>query len=184
MIAAWLLAALERLPPHWRRVAVGAPALLLLAAAITALLLEAPPVDRPRRQRLAPPPTVRRPASTRPDRRTAHPPVSATELRRASAVAGRFVVSYLRFAYGRATAQLVVDVAPSLQSQLVRGRTAATPIERQRKPRLLSLHTVGTMPGFVVATATVEDGGIAAYRLRFSLQERSGRWLVSAVEEG
>jgi hypothetical protein len=39
-------------------------------------------------------------------------------------------------------------------------------------------------PGFVLATATVDDGGIAAYRLRFALQGRDGRWLVSSVQEG
>lgn len=180
----WLLAALERLPPDWRRVAVGAPALMVLAATIGALILEARPVEPHHRPQHAPVPVVRRPTASPPAPLMARQPVSATQLRRAREVAERFVMSYLRFAYGRATAQLVVDVAPSLRSQLVRGRTAATPLERQRKPRLLSLHTVGTMPGFVVATATVEDGGIAAYRLRFSLQERSGRWLVSAVEEG
>src|ERR1019366_4922865 len=41
-----------------------------------------------------------------------------------------------------------------------------------------------TTPGFVVATATIEDGGIAAYRLRFALREEGGRWLVSDVQEG
>ena len=93
-------------------------------------------------------------------------------------------MSYLRFAYGRATARSVVDVAPALRSQLISGRSPITPIERHRHPRLVSLHTIGTMPGFVVATATVDDGGIASYRLRFSLQERKGRWLVGAVQEG
>jgi hypothetical protein len=180
---AWLLAAIERLPRPSRRVAVGAPALLLLTVALTALVLEARPVERQHRPRPAAAPVVRRPPPSRPTPRTAGPPVSATELRRASEVARRFAVSYLRFAYGRATAQAVVEAAPSLRSQLIRGRSPVTPVERQRHPQLLSLHAVGTMPGFVVATATVEDGGIAAYRLRVTLQERSGRWLVGAVEE-
>jgi hypothetical protein len=110
--------------------------------------------------------------------------VSATELRRAVEVAERFGVSYLRFAYGRAGARSVMDAAPSLRSQLIRGPSLVTPTERHRQPHLLSVRLVGTMPGFVVATATVEDGGVAAYRLRFSLEERSGRWLVGVVEEG
>jgi hypothetical protein len=110
--------------------------------------------------------------------------VSAAELRSASDVARHFAVSYLRFAYGRATARSVTDAAPSLRSQLIGGRSTVTPTDRQRHPRLVSLHTVGTMPGFVVATVTVEDGGIAAYRPRFTLGERSGRWLVGTVEEG
>jgi hypothetical protein len=181
---AWLPAALDRIPPSWRRVAVGAAALLVLAAAIAALILEAGLVERQHRPRPAPAPVVRRPPPSRLTPRAAGPPVSATELLRASEVARRFAVSYLRFAYGRATARSVVDVAWSLRSQLIRGRTPVTPIERQRHARLVSLHAVGTMPGFVVATATVEDGGIAAYRLRFSLREQWGRWLVSAVEAG
>ena len=181
---AWLLAALDRLPPRWRRVAVGASALIVLAATIAALILEARPVEPQHRPSHAPVPVVRRPPPSRPTPRIARQPVSRTELRRATEVAERFAVSYLRFAYGRAAARSVAGVAPALRSRLVRGRSAITPIERQRHSRLLSLHTVGTMPGFVVATATVEDGGIAAYRLRCSLQERSGRWLVVTVEEG
>ena len=75
-------------------------------------------------------------------------------------------------------------VTPGLRSQLIAQRAQVTPAERGRHPRVVSLATVGTTPGFVVATATIEDGGIAAYRLRFTLQERAGRWLVSGVQEG
>ena len=75
-------------------------------------------------------------------------------------------------------------VAPALRSQLIRERVQVTPAQRVRHPRVVSLRVVGTTPGFVVATATVDDGGIAAYRLRFSLRERAGRWLVSNVEDG
>jgi hypothetical protein len=181
---AWLLAALDRLPPRWRRVTLGAVALVLLAAVITALILQALTVERPHRPPRPSTPVVRPSQRSRAAPRTARQPVSATELRRASEVAQRFAVSYLRFAYSRATARSVVDVAPSLRSQLIRGRAPVTPIERQRHPGLVSLHTVGTMPGFVVATATVEDGGIAAFRLRFWLREQRGRWLVGSVEEG
>lgn len=181
---AWLLAALDRLAPRWRRVAVGASAVMVLAATIAALILEARLVEQHHRQPHAPVPVVRRPTPSSPASRTARQPVSATELRRAREVAERFVMSYLRFAYGRATARSVLDIAPALRSQLIRARSQITPIERHRHPWLLSLHTIGTMPGFVVATATVDDGGIASYRLRFSLQERKGRWLVGAVEEG
>ena len=66
----------------------------------------------------------------------------------------------------------------------MRERVQVTPAQRVRHPRAVSLGVVGTTPGFVVATATVDDGGIAAYRLRFSLEERAGRWLVSDVEGG
>ena len=71
-----------------------------------------------------------------------------------------------------------------LRSRLVTQRARVTPAERGRRPRVVSLATVGSTPAFVVATATIEDGGIAAYRLRFTLQEHAGRWLVSSVQEG
>ena len=72
----------------------------------------------------------------------------------------------------------------SLRSRLVTQRARVTPAERGRRPRVVSLATVGSTPGFVVATATIEDGGVAAYRLRFTLQGHTGRWLVSGVQEG
>ena len=112
------------------------------------------------------------------------PPVSGSDLRLAGRVAGRFLLSYLKFAYGRASAASVEAVTPGLRSQLMRDRAQVTPVERARHPRVVSLGVVGTTPGFVVATATVEDGGIAAYRLRFTLREEGGRWLVSDVQEG
>ncbi len=58
------------------------------------------------------------------------------------------------------------------------------PAERWRRPRVVSLELVGTTPGFVVATATIDDGGVSAYRLRFTVQRQSGRWAVSSVVEG
>ena len=112
------------------------------------------------------------------------PPVSATDLRAARVVAARFLVSYLQVAYGRARATSVEAATPGLRSQLMRDRAQVTPAERARYPRVVSLQVLGTSPGFVVATASVEDGGIAAFRLRLTLQEQAGRWLVSDVQEG
>ena len=74
--------------------------------------------------------------------------------------------------------------AAGLRSQLIRQRARVTPAEHGRRPRVISLATAGSTPGFVVATATIEDGGIAAYRLRFTVQEHTGRWLVSSVQVG
>ena len=112
------------------------------------------------------------------------PPVSGSDLRLASRVAGRFLRSYLRFAYGRARATSVEAVTPGVRSQLIRARAQVTPAERARHPHLVWLQVLGTNPGFVLATASVEDGGIAAYRLRFALREAGGRWLVGDVQEG
>ena len=112
------------------------------------------------------------------------PPVSASELLQARGAAKRSLVTYLRFAYGRASAAAVKAVTPELHRQLVQERAQMTPAERQRHPRVVSLRVVGIVPGFAAATAAVEDGGIAAYPLRFTLQARAGRWLVGSVLEG
>ena len=182
-MAAWLIAAIERLPPRARRVAVAAIALLLLAGAITALTLQAG------RGRGAGPPavTIRAPArrpSPPPIPPRLRPPVSGFDQRVAHRVAGRFLLSYLMFAYGRAGPTSVEAVTPGLRSQLVRDRAQVAPAERARHPRVVSLRVLGTNPGFVLATASIEDGGIAAYRLRFALRDEGGRWLVSDVQEG
>jgi len=181
-MAAWLIAAIERLPPRVRRAVVAATAVLLLGGAITSLTLEASTGGEARRST----PTVHAPSrrlSRRPLPPPVRPPVSTGE-RLADGAARRFLVSYLQFAYGRASAGSMNGVTPGLRSQLIAQRAHRTPAERGRHPRVVSLATVATMPGFVVAAATIEDGGIAAYRLRFTLQEQASRWLVSSVQEG
>ena len=110
--------------------------------------------------------------------------MSSIGLQQAAGAADRFLRSYLPFAYGRASAGSVRAAAPALRSELMRERLRITPAQGVRRPRAVSLRVVGTTPGFVVATGTVDDGGIAEYRLRFSLRERAGHWLVSDVEGG
>jgi hypothetical protein len=182
-MAAWLIAAIERLPQGARRVVVAGTALVLLAGAITSLTLQAGRGREARRSPMTVRTPARRPASQSMPPRL-RPPVSGSDLRLASRVARRFLVSYLKFAYGRAGAASVEAVTPGLRSQLMRDRAQVTPAERARDPRVVSLRVLGTNPGFVLATASVEDGGIAAYRLRLTLQEHVGRWLVSSVQEG
>jgi hypothetical protein len=182
-MASWLIAAVERLPQRARRVVVAATAVLLLAGAIASLTLEAGRGREPGRSAV----TVRAPARrppAQPMRPSLRPPVSGSNLRLASRVARRFLRSYLKFAYGRAGATSVEAATQGLRSQLMRDRAQVTPADRVRHPRVASLRVVSTWPGFVVATVSVEDGGIAAYRLRFTLRERTGRWLVSDVQEG
>jgi hypothetical protein len=186
-MAAWLIAAIERLPPRARYILVAATATLLLASAITTLTLEARRGPIARRSTPTVPARPRGPA-LRSLPRHARPPVSAADLRVASRVASRvarrFLRSYLQFAYGRASGESVKGVTPGLRSQLMREGGRVAPVEWDRHPRVVSLQVLGTTPGFVVTTATVDDGGVARYRLRFSLQERAGRWLVSNVREG
>lgn len=169
---------------------VAASAVLLLAGAIASLTLEASPGGGARRRMPIPPRPSRR-APARPSPPVSTPvspavsqPVSATDLRAARVVAARFLVSYLQVGYGTARATSVEAATPGLRSQLMRDRAQVTPAERARHPRVASLQVIATSPGFVLATASVEDGGIAAYRLRFALREEGGRWLVSDVQEG
>jgi hypothetical protein len=181
-VAAWLIAILERLPPLRRRLVLSALAALALAAAIMSLTLETRSDGGARPS----PPTAPAGSPDGPNRVLARvqEPVSVADLHRAAAVGRRFLRSYLPFAYGSGTAASVPQVTPELRRQQIRTRGVPTPAQRREHPRVGSLQTVGTMPGFVVATATIEDGGVAAYRLRFSLQARAGRWLVTDIREG
>lgn len=182
-MAAWLIAAIERLSPGVRRMVVAAATVLALAGAISSLILEAnhgggarPPAPIP--------PARSRPVRVRPSARRLSPPVSAADLRLAGGIARGFLLSYLPFAYGRASGTSLKAATPGLRSQLMRERAQVTPVERARHPRVVSLRVLGTSPGFVLATASIEDGGIAVYRLRFALREEAGRWSVSDVQEG
>jgi hypothetical protein len=78
----------------------------------------------------------------------------------------------------------VSSVTPVLGRRVARDRAQVTPVERRRRPLAVLLRVVGLTPGFVLAAAIVDDGGIAAYPLRFTLQESAGRWAVSSVQAG
>jgi hypothetical protein len=181
-MAAWLIAAIECLPSQARRVILVVTAALILATAIAALTLQAGSGGGARL------PSARSPvrpshAPLVPMGRAARPPVSGTELQRARRVAARFLETYLQFAYGRAGAASVSGIIRGLRRRLGE-RAPITPAERRRHPSVVSLQVIGTTPGFAVATAMVEDGGISAYRLRFTLQRRASRWAVGSVGEG
>jgi hypothetical protein len=176
-----LLTALERLSPRARRLVVAIGALLAFGAVIAALTLIAPH-GGPNRE-----PTVHSPAG--PSLPHASPrrlprPVSRRQLRLARRVGERFLAGYLRFAYGRGSALAVSGVTPALRRRLLGQRAQLTPVERRRGPRVVSLQTIGTTPTLVVARAVIDDGGVAAYPLRFTLVSGGGRWTVSSVEVG
>src|SRR5437764_8845850 len=96
----------------------------------------------------------------------------------------RFLASYLPFAYGQGSALEIRGIPPALRHQLLGQRAQLTPAERRRRPRVMSLQTIGTTPAFVVATAMIDDGGVSTYRLRFTLQPEADRWAVSSAEDG
>ncbi|MGZ6697947.1 MAG: hypothetical protein ACXVFL_20220 [Solirubrobacteraceae bacterium] len=176
-----LLAALERFPPRVRRSVVAAGALLALGAVLAALTLIAPHGGHTRE------PTLPRPAGTSLPHtapRGLPPPVLAGPLAVARRVGEWFLVGYLRFAYGRGSALAVSGVTSALRRRLLGQRARLTPVERRRRARVVSLQTIGTTPTFVVATAVIDDGGVATYLLRFTVEHGGGRWAVSGVEVG
>jgi hypothetical protein len=180
-MTALLLGMVERLSPRVRRLVVAIAALLALGAVMAALTLTSPPGGHKQNR----PP--QRPAATgspRPSPRRVPPPVSTAALLEARQVAARFLAGYLPFAYGRGSALAIRGITPVLRGELLRRRARLTPVERHRRPRVMSLQTLGTTPAFVVATALIDDGGVTVYRLRFTLQREAARWAVSSVAEG
>jgi hypothetical protein len=176
-----LLASLERLPPRSRCLLVAVGALLALGAVMAALTLTAPrsahkrhPIPLPRVASRSPQSSPHRP----------RPPVSNVAMLQARRVSARFLAGYVAFAYGRGSALAVRGITQALRRQLLSQRAQLTPVERRRRPRVVAVQTVGTTPVFVVATAVIDDRGLARYRLRFTLQRGAGRWAVSSVEEG
>jgi hypothetical protein len=90
----------------------------------------------------------------------------------------------LPFAYGEASASSVRAATPALRRQLRGQRALVAPAERRRNPRVISLVAAGQERGVALATALVNDGGIANYAVRLTLGETRSRWLVSAVDGG
>ena len=176
-----LLTALERLPPRVRRLVIAVGALLALGAVMAALTLTNPHGGHKRRAPAQHPAAA---GSPRPSPPRIPPPVSTAAMLQAHQVADRFLAGYLPFAYGRGGALAIRGITPALRRQLLRQRAQLTPVERRRRPRVVSLQTIGTTPAFVVATAVIDDGGLTTYHLRFALQLQAGGWAVSSVAEG
>lgn len=103
---------------------------------------------------------------------------------RARRVARTFLAGYLRFAYGRASAAAVRGVTPALRRQVKRERVQLTPVERRRRPRVITLTALGQAAGVVVITALIDGGGIANYAVRLTVRQASRGWLVSRVDGG
>lgn len=181
-MSAWLLSALDRMSPGMRRAAVVSVALLSVGAVLAALTLSAASLGPPSRRSPRSPP-AKEPFAQRSSWRLPAP-VSSARLDVARRVAVRFLDGYLQLAYGRAAMVPRNGVTPVVGRQLAGERAEITPAERRRHPRVVLLQVIGMTPGFVVATATVSDGGVTAYRLRLTLQPEAGGWAVSGVGEG
>ncbi len=174
---------MSRRPSHARPVRAQAAwfAALVVLALAAALLLPGQhqtggPASRPLPLIPAPNPVI---GGTR----TPPPPPagpSPAQLARARVAARRFLADYLPYLYGRAPARHVTDVTASVAASLRRARVRVTPAQRRRHPRLVGLSLIGQTPSSVIATALVADGGVAAYPLTFTLQQRTdGSWVVA-----
>ena len=110
--------------------------------------------------------------------------VSRRQLARARSVAKRFLAGYLAFAYGQARVTSIRAVAPALRRRLRGQHVHVAPVEQRRHPRVISLVAAGRARGSVLATALVDDGGIANYAIRVTLRDTRSGWLVSALDGG
>ena len=171
----WVRCASACLSPRARAIAL---AVLLIGAAILAL---APTHDVGERSNRPPTATITRTARSAPQYVS---PVPVAQVARARRVARTFLAGYLRFAYGRAPTGAVRAVTPELRRQLKRDRVQVTPVERRRRPRVFALTALGQALGAVVATALIDDGGIANYGVRITVRRTNRAWLVSGVDVG
>jgi hypothetical protein len=156
--------------------ALGVAVLLVVASAL-------PPAPRPA-HRSRPPTAGSRRSLHLPTVPRGSPLVSAGGLAYARRAAARFLVGYLPFLYGRGSARSVEDVTPGLRLQLTRMQAVITPVERRRHPRVFSLSAAGQPHGTVLATAFIDDGGVATYALEITLRGWRGGWLVTGVDGG
>jgi hypothetical protein len=75
-------------------------------------------------------------------------------------------------------------MAPALHRRLIGQRAFIAPVERRRHPRVVRLMETGQRHGVVLATALVDDGGVANYAIRITLRDARSGWLVSALDGG
>ena len=172
----WLRSALRR--PSARARAVVLTALLVGAVVLTPALTHGIGQHSHR-------PSVRaKTTGTARRARQGRSSVPAAQIARARRAAHAFLEGYLRFAYGRASGASVPAAAPALRRQLSHDHVLVTPVQRRRRPRVVSLTATGEATGVVFATGLIDDGGIAAYSLRITLQKQRTGWLVSGVDGG
>ena len=128
--------------------------------------------------------TVTKPASTTPlgrpiggDGRQAAGPGHGA----ARAAARAFLTSYLNVSYGRADTSELRNASKALRDSQRAQRARVPEGVRNRRPRIIALHLDAIGDGRVRATATVDDGDVAAYPLFATLARSGGRWIAISV---
>ena len=161
------------IPETQRHAALAASSVLLIAATVLLALTRATPHTLGR----AVQPSLSRAATA------ATPAPTGASPREAVAAGQAFLAGYLAYTYGRAPTRGIADATPALIRALQTHPPRPIPGMRARQPRVLELHTVPAGPGVLGVRALVNDGGLVDYRLGLLLERRSGRLLVSALEQ-
>jgi hypothetical protein len=99
----------------------------------------------------------------------------------AEQVTRRFLAGYLAYAYGHGGADQIIGADRSLRSSLQATYVLASPAQRARRPRVISLRPA-VAEGKLSVAAVVNDGGLVDYRLDITLAFEDGRLLVSGVD--
>jgi hypothetical protein len=124
----------------------------------------------------------------------------ASEISRAVAAVAALYVRRRRAMYGQAVAFGVANTHCSSERERQFGALRLLTLATLRLPDVALygelLHSYAGDPracglvaqtligAFVVATATIDDGGVATYRLRFTLEGGVRGWAVSSIEAG
>jgi hypothetical protein len=99
------------------------------------------------------------------------------------AAARAFLTSYLSVSYGRATPDGLRSASPALRERLAAQQARVPAGVRHRRPQIVALRLEAVGGGRVRATATIDDGDVAAYPLFVTLarERRGGRWVAVSV---
>jgi hypothetical protein len=115
-------------------------------------------------------------------RQRPRPSIDSSELAAVRSVARRFASQYAAYVGGRATARGIADAAPELIRELGRHPRRATPTQQHDGPSLRRL-IAEPAAGTVRAVAVLQDASGPPYRLRFYLERRGPRWLVTRLSD-
>jgi hypothetical protein len=181
-MTAWLTSLRDRpIAESERTAAMATVTVLLLAAAI--LLALSRPSGPPRRSS--------RPRSTQSvAQRSTSVVAQATESGTAQLTpqveraADLFLAGYLGYIYGHAPARAIREATSALLRSLQAHPPRVSPGMRDRRPRVLALHTVPAPSGQVGVSAVVNDGGLVDYSIGLLLAAHGGQLLVSGLEGG
>ena len=105
---------------------------------------------------------------------------SRADVAQAKRAARRFLVGYLRYAYGKGNARQIRTVSVQLRGRLARDRPRVSARERRRQPRVELLQAAGVSRRHAELLALVSDGA-RRYTVPLELKRSSTGWTVTDV---